>query len=78
LPRCIGGADVSTKERGMAIAMLRLVGRPILAVLSCRVSDALANEWSKGFTATVKITNQGHALDVWKVNHEITSAWRAG
>ncbi|MFE6037173.1 cellulose-binding domain-containing protein [Streptomyces sp. NPDC056452] len=49
----------------------------------CRV-DYTVNKWTGGYTAQIKVTNLGPALDGWRLNwtytgdQQVTSAWNAG
>ncbi|MEU4237178.1 cellulose-binding domain-containing protein [Actinoplanes sp. NPDC026619] len=79
------------RRRAIALAVAGLVaGAGLIVAAASTASAATAcavdytlNSWSSGFTADVKVTNNGSALSSWTVgwsfagNQQITSAWNA-
>ncbi|MFB9246887.1 glycoside hydrolase family 48 protein [Sphaerisporangium melleum] len=78
------------KRRGVWAALVSLVAGlftmlasvPASAAVACNV-DYTLNDWGSGFTAAVKITNNGDAWSSWRLtfsfagNQRVTSGWSA-
>jgi len=79
------------RHRLLALATVAVVGATGLIVASARTATAAAacavtytaNQWSTGFTADVKVTNNGPAVTSWTLawtyggDQRVTNAWNA-